>query len=362
MAIGVTDDKHFQDIADAIRQKNGSTETYKPNEMADAIKELNCPFDLLKYGIGQEQSDKLNTMFQNQIEENFNLFESKRTALSWNQIAIRNKNVFYIPFVTECTSCAEGFYESGLKTLDNFNFKNITGSCNACFVGCNLDRLPEEINFIKCTNLVNLFQNTKFEYVPEIFTLNLGYKSDTNSSVSLNQVLWLAKKVNGTIKKVYITGDRLNNLSAFTYGTFLQGCEEFVCMDSINITTLNNLFYSSSVATYAPKKIKFGSLENCTSFGNWLNNTYDVEVVEFDNWKKTSLTLFNGKGNNINGESTQYIIEHAMSPEYDEEGNVTNGVVARTLTLQSKAKANFEALPNCEELKTLATQKLITIA
>jgi hypothetical protein len=44
-----------------------------------------------------------------------------------------------------------------------------------------------------------------------------------------------------------------------------------------------------------------------------------------------------------------------MSPEYDEEGNVTNGVVARTLTLQSKAKANFEALPNCEELRTLAT-------
>jgi hypothetical protein len=58
------------------------------------------------------------------------LFESKRAESSWNSVAIRNKNVFYIPFITECTSCVNGFYESGLKTLDNFNFENITGSCS----------------------------------------------------------------------------------------------------------------------------------------------------------------------------------------------------------------------------------------
>lgn len=359
MAIGVTDDKHFQDIADAIRQKNGSTETYKPNEMADAIKELNCPFDLLKYGIGQEQSDKLNTMFQNQIQENFNLFESKRTVANWNKIAIRNKKIFYIPYETICTSCAEGFYESGLKTLDNFKFENITGSCNSCFYGCQLEYLPEYINLKNTTNSSGLFRCVKFNNVPEILTINIGWLSDKNSKVDMREMFYQASKINGTVKKIIIEGDRVSFLGAFApHGNPFLSCEEFECLNSQNITSVVDLFITSN----APKKIKFGSLENCSDFKNWIGNTNYIETIEFDNWKKGNVVLFDGYGNNINGASTQYIIEHAMSPEYDDSGNVTNGVVARTLTLQSKAKANFEALPNCEELRTLATQKLITIA
>lgn len=40
MAIMIIDDKHLNDIADAIRGKNGSTDTYKPREMAAAIEAL----------------------------------------------------------------------------------------------------------------------------------------------------------------------------------------------------------------------------------------------------------------------------------------------------------------------------------
>lgn len=40
MAIMIIDDKHLEDIADAIRGKNGTTDTYKPREMADAITAL----------------------------------------------------------------------------------------------------------------------------------------------------------------------------------------------------------------------------------------------------------------------------------------------------------------------------------
>ena len=36
--IGLTDDKNYQNIADAIREKNGSSDTYKPSEMANAIR------------------------------------------------------------------------------------------------------------------------------------------------------------------------------------------------------------------------------------------------------------------------------------------------------------------------------------
>lgn len=40
MAIMIIDDKHLEDIAEAIRGKNGSTDTYKPREMAAAIEAL----------------------------------------------------------------------------------------------------------------------------------------------------------------------------------------------------------------------------------------------------------------------------------------------------------------------------------
>jgi len=35
-----TDNQHYQDIATAIRNKNGQTTSYKPGEMADAINAL----------------------------------------------------------------------------------------------------------------------------------------------------------------------------------------------------------------------------------------------------------------------------------------------------------------------------------
>lgn len=40
MAIVITDDKHYTDIASAIRAKNGSTTKYRPDEMANAISGL----------------------------------------------------------------------------------------------------------------------------------------------------------------------------------------------------------------------------------------------------------------------------------------------------------------------------------
>ena len=37
MAMIATDNAHYADIASAIREKNGGTDTYKPSEMAVAI-------------------------------------------------------------------------------------------------------------------------------------------------------------------------------------------------------------------------------------------------------------------------------------------------------------------------------------
>ena len=57
MAIGLTDSINYQAIADAIRLKNGYTETYSPDEMAEAINNIptNEPLDTLENQAGAEQ-------------------------------------------------------------------------------------------------------------------------------------------------------------------------------------------------------------------------------------------------------------------------------------------------------------------
>ena len=40
MSLVLTDNQHYEDIADAIRSKNGSVNTYKPEQMAQAISNI----------------------------------------------------------------------------------------------------------------------------------------------------------------------------------------------------------------------------------------------------------------------------------------------------------------------------------
>ena len=40
MALKITDEQNYKDIADAIRDKLGSSDTFLPSEMADAIESI----------------------------------------------------------------------------------------------------------------------------------------------------------------------------------------------------------------------------------------------------------------------------------------------------------------------------------
>ena len=145
---------------------------------------------------------------------------------------------------------------------------------------------------------------------------------------------------------IEIKGDR--TISGFT--SFLQQVtyniplKHFIYLDSFRLTSIAQ--YPSVKA----KKIKFGSLENCTDFG--INPSVNCEVFEFDNWKQGNLILTNCSALNIN--SLNYIIEHALGEE--------DGATARTLTLHATAKANWEASEYYEADLAVLEEKGITIA
>ena len=52
MSNGFVDSDHLQDIADAIREKTGSEDTYKPSEMGDAIRSISTDIRTIAINVG----------------------------------------------------------------------------------------------------------------------------------------------------------------------------------------------------------------------------------------------------------------------------------------------------------------------
>lgn len=100
------------------------------------------------------------------------------------------------------------------------------------------------------------------------------------------------------------------------------------------------------------KKIKLSRIDKASSFGNTFYNMSSLESLEFDAWKKGSISL--SASSKLTPQSIHYIIQNAMS--------LADGATARTLTLHATAKANWEASEYYQEDLAVLADKGITIA
>jgi hypothetical protein len=109
------------------------------------------------------------------------------------------------------------------------------------------------------------------------------------------------------------------------------------------------------IALLSSKRIKFGSLANCTTFPTSMINT--CEEFEFDDWKQGDLNL--SALNLLTPQSIRYDLDNAMTIE--------EGATNRTLILHADANANFIASFESEDaynayIEEIASTKDITIA
>lgn len=139
MSYGITDTQNYTDIADAIRAKNGSADTYKPDEMAAAISNLPAPQTVTKGLVFSDyDSDGYPTKFE---------------FVGFNGILPAN----YGRSVTFVITGANTFNKHFTSTSVCKNWNDITQIGNSCFQGIGYDG-----DFVLPSGLVSAGQNAVY--------------------------------------------------------------------------------------------------------------------------------------------------------------------------------------------------------
>lgn len=321
---GYIERQTLQDIADAIRAKNGSSDTYTPSEMAEAIKNIESGggegFDLIKHGFDREYHDKFNSYIKNALFASDEINNNLSKLSSWaNQKAPQ--------FLSANMGNATSLLKFGSSAIDNsliyvinkIDTSNAT-SVQELFYNRIILVLPSVI-YLDCkkvsgTNrIASLFQNATFYTAIDEITIDVGDFADIQKALTGNEVFYTSTNIN-SCKKFNIIGDRLTSVGAWGRGF-----------------NINELYFPDA--------------SRVSSFTNSFTATKDKKI---GNWKQTNLSLNASQP----PESTHYIIQNAIS--------LADGATARTLTLHATAKANWEASEYYNEDMAVLEEKGITIA
>lgn len=339
-----TDEKNYQDIANAIRSKLGTDATYLPSEMASAIEGM--AVGELDWNGNLELSEMLNSYFSEEIKAHEELTAPYKNATSLEKAFFKNRNIRYYPHDTRhITNMSYAFSNSGIRFFENINFENVINAI-WCFGENNFIFITSQnvfLNFKNATTCNSFFRNTSSQakYSEVKFIINTGWTSDNPASLNLGYFFHTHKNKDYT-PSFEILGDRCNDLDTFDY--YCTSIGSLIYLNSYNLSKIRNITKVSN--------IKLGSIENITTDFTTSN---DINSIEFDRWKKYGVSL--SSASSLPPQYINYIIEHALGEE--------DGAVARILYLHATAKTNWmntELNPDYEYYQAMATEKLITIA
>lgn len=248
---GITDDQNYVDIANAIREKNGSEQQYLPSEMADAIGVLAVgELDLVKYGASEECSSIINNYIENRLI-------STQTKLSQ------------------------------INTNTN-NFRNIfRGDTDILFI--------DNIDFSNGVYFEDAFNGSKIIYarIP-----NLPRKG-----------IILAQTFINCSDLIYVEIDSHNATSLFA---LFRSCSALkkVDINTDNATAMHQLCYNCPLL----EEVYLTNVDKNTNFGAMFDNgTINVVTLKFSKWKQANIAL--GGLQKLIPQSINYIIEHALGEE-----------------------------------------------
>lgn len=346
---GYIERQTLQDIADAIREKNGSEETYKPSEMASAILDLSGNINL---------QDKSITITENgtttiTADEGFDGLSS-----------------------VEVSSNVHG---TGFSVLDGGEFQEEFNSLIAQKVtASNLASSQAE------GNITYLFRNN----TDIIYIISDKEVQGQSAFTGCTELVWLKLNIGSAGLKWSIqAGNNIRNLDfTFSRNTAIAGLlmnltkakkitingrSDMLIFDMKSKVDISDLTRGSS-AINVPVIIPNGvtatylAFNNCSkipyidlgevSVNSFSNNVFlgcsSLATLKFTKWGKNNIPL--NMTSVLTAESIHYIIQNAMS--------LAEGATARTLTLHATAKTNWQNSEYYEQDLAVLTDKGITIA
>lgn len=182
MTIVTIDETNLTNIANAIREKNGSVATYKPNQMAAAIQDISASEDLTN------ELDTQKTLLDNQTDKlaiAINTLKNKASGGDTSEIedAFLTKTLtgdYYNDRITYLAYGAMAYHD-----VTSASFPNVTDIGNSAFYNCgNLITL----NLPKVTNIQNYGIRTcislKELILPSLYSMG-SYAFESNKALEL---------------------------------------------------------------------------------------------------------------------------------------------------------------------------------
>lgn len=311
---GYIERQTLQDIADAIRAKNGSSDTYKPSEMAEAIRGIEGGGEGLDFSkiYDADNTDYVNNLLKDAISYAETI---KKSSLSGNlQYKWSGTKMMFFPQVdlSKVNSLSNAFASCyNLVYVADIVSDKITSFLNP-FFDCHALKKIKKIHLPNCTSMYGAFY--------QCYTLKSIDEWYTPKNKSLHD----------TFFRCYLLTD-------------------LPIIDTTNVTDFGRTFSNCRNL----KKIELTSVKNATTFVSMFEgNVGKLEEVYFTEWLKAGISI--SGASLLKAESIHYIIQNAM--------DVADGATARTLTLHATAKTNWQNSEYYEADLAVLEKKGITIA
>lgn len=272
MANKLYEETAIQDIADAIREKTSSTDTYKVAEMGDAIRSIPSG--------GTSKPIKVKTIQLTTMEdETFDISQldlSECTSLlNFVHYAYGLTSINGQINVPLSTNNSYAFSLSSLSGEIKVNAP-LTTNWSECFETTMLTKVDIVVGCTSSTTLDVQYLVHGSEYLEELNVENDGVNQDTDTAIQINSIAWDCKRLRIlNLKGLYgrVTG----------FSSAFRNCTSLELLDIRNITFSQNTTGSSNAVQGLNRDVKIIVKDQAekdwwaTKYSSYNFSTYTVE-------------------------------------------------------------------------------------
>lgn len=286
-------DGYFENIADAIRGKNGSSDTYTPSEMPAAITAIPSGGGDSLYGVYTDDSYEYENLTATSIPT-YMCYNSKVKSLNLPEVltignyafnGCNNMTTLTLPKAT--TIGQFSFYSC--RNLETINLPNVTSIDQRGFAGTTsslLATVHRSISIPECTSLANYalqYSPLTTIYWPKIETIGSSCFEGCTNLTSITIPASFTGTVNGgvfngcsNLESITFEGNITSIISTYTF----RNCTSCLIYDFSHCTSIPTLAYKNAftgINANAQIKVPAALEANWKVATNW--STYTSHIV-----------------------------------------------------------------------------------